>query len=368
MVLMEQFFNHAWQRQSWWLWLLLPLSWLFRLITWLNKKAYQIGLKKIYYSPVPVIVIGNISVGGSGKTPLIITLVQYLQAKNIQVGVISRGYGGDTSQMPALVTPQSTPDQVGDEPCLITQSNAKTGKSIPMAVCPNRGQAIELLLQNFPNTQIILADDGLQHSALDRDQNWIVVDVDRGFGNGQVLPVGFLREPIRRLNQPNTTIIWHKKDWLDIPYPNSQFFQKVSQANLLMKLEEQSLQPLFFNQLFNQNPTLPPQKVIAMTGIGYPKRFFDSLSKLGFTVIKKPFNDHHDFILADFMNLSQDLSDLPIVVTAKDALKIRLLLQNTNSELAQNLKPRIWVLPVVAVLSEEVWHELDRQLKKLVQK
>lgn len=350
---MEQLFVTAWQKKAWWLWLLLPLAWLYRLIFWLNKKSYDVGLKKIYYPPVPVIVIGNITVGGSGKTPFIIALVEYLQAKNIQVGVISRGYGGDTSQMPALVTLKSTPAQVGDEPCLIAQQT-----HVPMAVCPNRGQAIELLLKNFPNTQLILADDGLQHFALDRDKNWIVVDADRGLGNGQVLPVGLLREPIQRLFQPDTTVIFHQKNWTT-KNSLSKYSDKLS-PNLLMKLEEQSLMPLFPNALKILTPTEYPQ-VIAMTGIGYPTRFFDSLSKLGFNMIEQPFNDHHQFSLSDF----NDLPDLPIVVTAKDAVKIRLLLEGDNSDVANGLKSRLWVLPVVAKLSDGVVAMVDNSLIEL---
>lgn len=369
---MEQFFTTAWQKRALWLWLLLPLAWLYRLATWLNKKAHDIGLKKIYYSPVPVIVIGNITVGGSGKTPLIIALVQYLQAKHIQVAVISRGYGGDTSQMPALVTPQSTPAQVGDEPCLIVQSTQGFGKAVPMAVCPNRGQAIELLLEKFPQTQLILADDGLQHHALDRDKNWIVVDSDRGLGNAQVLPVGFLREPMKRLVQPDTTLIFHQKDW-EKQNSLSEFSDKLP-PNLLMNLEEQPLTPLFPNFVKNITPTQFTQ-VIAMTGIGFPKRFFDSLKSLGFEVIEQPFKDHHNFSLSDFnfnktplpRDLSPNLSpNLPIVVTAKDAVKIRLLLSNDDSDFAQALKSRLWVLPAVAKLSDEVWRELDKQLEELL--
>ena len=138
--------TRAWQRKALWLWLLLPISWLYGLITMLRRQAYKIGLLSSYRAPVPVMVIGNISVGGSGKTPLIITLVNYLQNQGIKVGVISRGYGGDTTQMPALVSTTSRPHVVGDEPCLIVQM---TGAA--MAVCPNRQQAITTLLDAAPD-------------------------------------------------------------------------------------------------------------------------------------------------------------------------------------------------------------------------
>ncbi len=363
---MESLFTTAWQKKAWWLWLLLPLSWLYRLISWFNKKLYDIHLKPVYYSPVPVIVIGNITVGGSGKTPLIIALVQYLQGKNIPVGVISRGYGGDTSQMPALVTPQSSPAQVGDEPCLIVQSTilqSSRGEGlsngVPMAVCPNRGQAIELLLKHYPDTKLILADDGLQHHALDRDKNWVVVDSDRGFGNGQVLPTGFLREPIKRLFEPNTTVIFHQKNWETISTISPNNLSKNNFSNLFMTLQEQALQPLFpqVDLSLSLNPQYAPN-VIAMTGIGFPPRFFNSVKRLGFDLVEMPFNDHHNFSLADF----EDLPDLPIVITAKDAVKMRLLLQAHPNDFTQGLRQKIWVLPVVAKLSDKIWAELDKQL------
>lgn len=353
---MEKLFNHAWQQQSWWLWCLLPLAFLYRFISGLQKKIYQFGLKKVYYPSVPTIVIGNITVGGSGKTPLIIALVTFLQQQGIHVAVISRGYGGDRKQMPMIVTSQSTPTQVGDEPCLIVQST-----HVPMAVCPNRGQAIDLLLKNFPEIQLILADDGLQHHALDRDENWIVVDSERGFGNQQLLPVGFLREPIKRLFAPNTTVIFHQKDWQmfdKVATIQQQLTKQKLPSNLLMRLDLQNIEPLFDNKQDNQllpknNPT-----VIAMTGIGYPQRFFNSIKSLGFSIIERPFNDHHEFNLTDF----EQLPDFPIIISSKDAVKIRLLLQTTVDENTIKLRQKIWVLPVVAELSETVYQTLLQQL------
>lgn len=356
---MEQLFNKAWRQQSWWLWCLLPLAFLYRIISSLQRTLYQWGLKKVYYPSVPTIVIGNITVGGSGKTPLMITLVKFLQQQGIHVAVISRGYGGDSKQMPMIVTSQSTPTQVGDEPCLIVQST-----HVPMAVCPNRGQAIDLLLKNFPETQLILADDGLQHHALDRDENWIVVDSERGFGNGQLLPVGFLREPIKRLFAPNTTVIFHQKDWqqfVKMQKIQQKLINKKLPNDLLMRLALQEVEPLFDNDKNNQ---LLPDKfptVVAMTGIGYPQRFFNSVQSLGFNVIERPFNDHHPFTVADF----DQLPDFPIIISSKDAVKIRLLLQDIVSESSHQLRNKIWVLPVVAELSENVYQILIQQLIKL---
>ncbi len=155
----ETAITRAWQRKAAWLWLLLPIR-LYGLLTLLRRQAYKAGLFASFRAPVPIMVIGNITVGGSGKTPLIITLVSYLQQQGVKVGVISRGYGGDSSQMPALVTRDSLPSTVGDEPCLIVNVTAA-----PMAVCPNREQAITTLLNAHPDLQLIIADDGLQHYA-----------------------------------------------------------------------------------------------------------------------------------------------------------------------------------------------------------
>ena len=359
---MQQTLLQAWRNKSLWLWLLLPVSWLYGLVFWLNKTMYRLGLKPVYYPNVPVIVVGNITVGGSGKTPLIIEVVTYLQQKGLTVGVISRGYGGQAKLMPCIVTANSKPSEVGDEPCLIVQ---RTG--VPMAVCPNRGQAIELLLEQFPSIQLILADDGLQHFALDRDENWIVVDADRGFGNRQLLPTGFLREPIKRLYQPNTTVIFHQSDWQDTQ-ALTHFSNSLSKdchsisPDIRMHLLQKPLEPLFKTPLFktaSQN-SLPAQQVIAMTGIGLPQRFFNSLSQLGFDIIPMALNDHHTYSLQDFANLPK----LPIIVTDKDAVKLRVMFAQGHEK--NDIATNIWVLPVEAELSPAFYALIDRQIGELV--
>ncbi|GAA0320258.1 tetraacyldisaccharide 4'-kinase [Psychrobacter aestuarii] len=350
---LETTITRAWQRQAAWLWFLLPLSWLYAAILHVRQWLYKSGIKKSYRAPIPVLVIGNITVGGSGKTPLIIRLVHHLQQQGIEVGVISRGYGGDTSAMPALVTPTSSPDTVGDEPCLIV---GMTG--VPMAVCPNRQQAIETLLTAVPTLQLIIADDGLQHYALARDMEWIVVDSARGFGNRQLLPTGFLREPLSRLK--GAVVMQHHKP--DAP-PSPEIG-----AALSMYLQPDALQPLI--ALGDSTATLsPPQAsdtVHAVSGIGYPQRFFDTLSDLGFETVAHPYPDHHPFRLEEL--LAYDT--YPIVVTAKDAIKIRPLLlaaletAPANSSV-HHLAQRLWVLPVNAVLSAQSYQTLHQQLSAL---
>ncbi len=360
----------AWQRRAAWLWLLLPLSGLYGLISLLRRQAYKLGLLKSYRAPVAVMVIGNITVGGSGKTPLIITLVTYLQKRNVRVGVISRGYGGDSAQMPSLVTKDSLPSIVGDEPCLIVNMTA-----VPMAVCPNRKQAIITLLAANPDLQLIVADDGLQHYALQRDIEWIVVDVARGFGNKQLLPTGFLREPLARLNA--ATVIYHEKT-----NTAAKSSQEVVSQRLTMQLQPDDLQPLFSNP--NQSKSddsratkrlpkpEPGEQVHAVSGIGYPQRFFTTLSSLEFEVIPHPYPDHHNFSLADLLQYDQ----YPIIVTSKDAVKIRTLLIHAKKDASikgaqpstndyQTLLNRLWVLPVTALLSANCYQTLEQQLKDL---
>lgn len=360
--------TRAWQRQALWLWLLLPISWLYGLITMLRRQAYKIGLLSSYRAPIPIMVIGNISVGGSGKTPLIIALVNYLQDQGVKVGVISRGYGGDASQMPALVNVDSLPNVVGDEPCLIV---SMTGAA--MAVCPNRQQAVTTLLDADPDLQLIIADDGLQHYALQRDIEWIVVDAARGFGNEQLLPTGFLREPMSRLEGAN--VIYHEKLETGAIRSNKDNNMLPLANRLTMHLMPDKLQRLWQLKLTDARATdskvkidMPEKgsQVHAVSGIGYPQRFFDTLSSLGFDVIGHPYPDHYDFSLAELLQYRDD----PIVITSKDAVKIRALLVEYTSKQAlsdeyEELASRLWVLPVTAVLSDNCYDNLDEQLKTL---
>lgn len=334
---LEKNIVNAWQRQSWWLWLLLPFSLLYGLVMRLRQWGYRRGIFASYKAPVPVMVIGNITVGGSGKTPLIIALVKYLQTKDINVGVISRGYGAQVtdSAVPRLVSVSSVPAEVGDEPCLIVSETA-----VPMAVGSNRQASIELLLQHFPDTQLILSDDGLQHLALQRDVEWIVYDAHRGLGSEMLLPVGFLRESVSRLK--TAPVIYHGDNL----------------QTLNMQLDAGDIYALSTKQsdLLSSKSCLQGEgeTVHAVCGIGYPSRFFDSLKSLGFNVIEHPFPDHHDYVLTDI----QFDDDLPIMTTTKDAVKLK--------QVAGIEHQQIWVLPVQAKLSDGCYALLDNTLDELM--
>ncbi|MCO8068038.1 tetraacyldisaccharide 4'-kinase [Acinetobacter schindleri] len=324
---LAQVIQDAWNTQAKWLIVFRPLSWLYQIGFSLNKALYDKGFKASYTAPVPVMVIGNITVGGSGKTPLLIHLVEYLEKQNVRVGVISRGYGGK-GPFPCYVDTQATAESVGDEPALIVQS---TG--VPMAVGPNRQQSIELLLSKH-NLDLIICDDGLQHWALNRQIEWIVLDNNRGLGNQKLLPEGYLREPVERLKAG--TVIEHTA------HPQSHLHMHLapSQPYLLNRAESQTF-----------DPNLP---FYAVVGIGFPQRFYQTLESLGIRQFQcHEFPDHHDYEIEDL----QFEDNYPIITTEKDAVKIMALLKQ-NPEFNRD----IWVVPVEAILSPACYAILQQQL------
>ena len=325
-----QLIQDAWNKQAKWLIVLRPLSWLYRGGFLLNKKLYQMGIKSSYQAAVPVMVIGNITVGGSGKTPLLIQLVSYLQNKNVRVGVISRGYGGK-GPFPAYVDLESVPDVVGDEPCLIVQS---TG--VPMVVGSNRQQSIEYLLSKH-DLDLIVSDDGLQHLALQRQIEWIVLDQNRGLGNQKLLPEGYLREPVSRLN--TGTVIEHAAS----PKTALNMHLEVNTPYLLNAIEA---------KIFN-----PANNFYAVVGIGFPQRFYKTLDSIGIHQFQcHEFPDHYDYEITDL----QFEDSNPIITTEKDAVKILPLLKQNP-----DFKREIWVVPVEAVLSPQCYEILHQQLQQV---
>ena len=275
-------------------------------------------------------VIGNITVGGSGKTPLLIKLVSYLQNKNIRVGVISRGYGGK-GPFPAYVDLESVPNVVGDEPCLIVQST-----HVPMVVGSNRQQSIEYLLSKH-DLDLIISDDGLQHLALQRQIEWIVLDQNRGLGNQKLLPEGYLREPVSRLN--TGTVIEHAAS----PKTALNMHLEVNTPYLLNAIEA---------KIFN-----PANNFYAVVGIGFPQRFYKTLDSIGIHQFQcHEFPDHYDYEITDL----QFEDSNPIITTEKDAVKILPLLKQNP-----DFKREIWVVPVEAVLSTQCYEILHQQLQQV---
>lgn len=276
--------------------LLLPLSWLFALTVALRRALYRAGIFAVRRVDVPVIVVGNITVGGVGKTPLVIALVQRLRAAGYKPGVVSRGYGGNAHVWPQPVRVDSDTRVVGDEAVLIVRH---TG--CPMAVAPDRVAAANALLKHA-DCDVIIADDGLQHYALARDVEIAVIDGVRRYGNGCFLPAGPLREPRSRLQEVDFVVaqgIAGQGEW----------GMKLVFDGVHNMADERCVEITEFRG----------QTVHAVAGIGHPRRFFDQLKGAGVNIIEHEFPDHHAFRTADF----SFADGRPILMTEKDAVKCR---------------------------------------------
>ncbi|MGB5561336.1 MAG: tetraacyldisaccharide 4'-kinase [Sedimenticolaceae bacterium] len=278
--------------------LLYPLSLVFGLVAGLRRLAYRIGLVRVRSFPVSVLVVGNITVGGTGKTPLVIWLADYLKQHGWRPGIVSRGYGGRARNWPQQVRADSDPGSVGDEAVMLA---ATTG--CPMCVGPDRPAAVEALLAHT-DVNIVISDDGLQHYALGRDLEIAVIDGERRLGNGFLLPAGPLREPASRL------------DRVDLVVVNGE----AGEGEHSMKIFQPSVQPLAGDGSAGIT-AFAGRTVHAVAGVGNPQRFFRMLARHGIEVIPHPFPDHHPFCAADL-----DFNDeLPVLMTEKDAVKCRRL-------------------------------------------
>lgn len=305
---------------------LIPLSWLFQIVVLIRRIAYSAGVFPTRRVNVPVIVIGNITVGGTGKTPLTIWLAKHLQQKGLKPGIISRGYGGVKSNTPQQVRADSHPSQVGDEPLILVRN---TGA--PVAVCANRFRAAEALIEHH-QVDVVISDDGMQHFGLARDLEIVVIDGARRLGNGLCLPAGPLREP--------ASVLQH----IELIVANGTS----RRGEHPMEYEAKSLR-----RVNNPLETIAiehfkGQSVNAVAGIGNPKRFFSLLSNLGMQVKRFPNPDHYDYQAGDL-----DFSDqLPVVMTEKDAVKC--------SDFAHD---NCWYLPIEAKMNDAFSLRLDKSLR-----
>jgi tetraacyldisaccharide 4'-kinase len=307
--------------------LLLPLAYVFSDIVRLRRFFYLNGLKKSHKLPVPVIVVGNITVGGTGKTPLVIWLADLLKNAGYQPGVISRGYGGKSENWPLVVTEDSDVKQVGDEPLLIAKQT-----QLPVVIGPNRVESATKLLADSP-CNVIISDDGLQHYKLARDIEIIVVDGSRRFGNGYMLPAGPLREPVSRLQSVDFVVVNGEK------YTESEFaMQLIGEVAVNLSTGERKTL-----QAFAQT------ECHALAGIGNPERFFKMLEHAGLTCITHSFPDHYAFDTSD-INFRDDK---PVLMTEKDAVKCTAIADI-----------RHWFVPVTAVPEPTFGEQL---LKRLTQ-
>ncbi|HEX4882897.1 MAG TPA: tetraacyldisaccharide 4'-kinase, partial [Casimicrobiaceae bacterium] len=278
-----------------------PLALLFRAVVALRRALYAAGVLRSERAPVPVVVVGNLAVGGAGKTPLVVALAAALAARGRRPGIVSRGYGG-TVRGVREVRPGDDPAIVGDEPLLL----AATGH--PVVVGRDRPAAVRALLAAHPACDVVVCDDGLQHYALARDVEIAVVDASRGLGNGLVLPAGPLREPAARLARVDAVVTLVAADGEGRSAPP----RETTMTHV----------PAGFRNLADPSRAVDPaawagRRVHAIAGIGHPQRFFDLLARLGVRATPHPFDDHHAFTPDDLALPDADV----IVMTAKDAVK-----------------------------------------------
>lgn len=329
---LTQTLHAAWQKKGWLSTLLLPLSWLLQLGIEHKKRRYQRNPALSYQSGLPVIVVGNIYVGGTGKTPVVIALVQALQARGWQPGVISRGYGATVGSHPRVGQGQLDPAHFGDEPALIAQAT-----QVPVAVHPKRGQALQELHKQYPHIDIIVADDGLQHLALGRDLEIVVQDA-RGTGNGRVLPAGPLREPVDRLQDIDILITNLQPGQTPPTVPTTRARQ------LTMQLAPVKVQQLTTGLSLDWpawRAHYGQQAMSAVAAIGQPQRFFAMLGAAGLQLNQTvALPDHDAYATSPF----DALPDPVILITGKDAVKC----QRFND-------PRLWVVHAEPVFSDPEW-------------
>lgn len=319
---LSQWLERGWYQGSAWLTPLRPLAALVSLEARRRLHRFQ---RHATPPPVPVLIVGNITAGGTGKTPLVVALAEQARQRGLNVVVISRGYGVQAEHYPCEVHADSDARKVGDEPVLIAR---RTG--VPVILDPQRRHALEYAVQHY-QPDLVISDDGLQHYALPRSAEIIVLDGQRGLGNGRCLPAGPLREPVERLGDVDF-LVSTGGGW--------------SGAHSLLMVPD-AFQPLAGGDTLDGEAFLRryPQ-VHAVAGIGNPQRFFNLLNLVGLSIHPHVFSDHHAFESADLAFPD----DLPVVMTEKDAVKCR--------DFAQ---PHWWYLPVTARLPEGV---LDQMIDK----
>lgn len=293
-----------WQRTTLLGLLLYPLSVLYRSVVAVRRLLYRWGVLATVRLPVPVIVVGNITVGGTGKTPVVLWLVSYLREHGLHPGIVSRGYGGNTITA-AAVTAGSDPAVCGDEPLLLARRS-----DAPVWIGADRAAAANALLAAHPECDIIVSDDGMQHYRLARDVEIAVIDGMRGLGNGHFLPAGPLRESSERLATVNAIVI-------NMSQSSAIALKARAPATFAMTLRSRG-----FHNLLNQEHTATPEhfhnrRVHAVAGIGNPQRFFAQLQRLGLTFTTHEFPDHHAYTPADLTFNDADF----VVMTEKDAVK-----------------------------------------------
>jgi tetraacyldisaccharide 4'-kinase len=312
----------AWYQGAWWLYFLAPLCLVYWLVISLRKQFFRWALFSSYRSSLPVIVVGNITLGGTGKSPLVSYLIRSLQARGYHPGIVSRGYGAQIAKTECReVSVDSQASDVGDEPLMLKQM-----LGCPVFVSPNRKLSVQAL--EAQGCDVVICDDGLQHYALQRDVEICVFDGARGAGNHWLLPAGPLREPMSALREIDCIVVNGEDRISGSSLPERPLFR--------MDLQATRIEPLLGGENIPV-ASLSGQRVNAVAAIGNPERFFTMLESKGLTVVRHAFEDHHHYKPSD-LEFSEPL---PLVMTEKDAVKCRGLgLSNA------------WYVPVTACLSD----------------
>lgn len=329
---MEQRLTRYWYRPAAGASPLQPLAWLYAAAVHVRRSAYAAGWLRTFAAGRPVVVVGNLTVGGTGKTPLVIWLAGRLTAQGLKVSIVSRGHGGAAAGL-TVVRPDSSWQEVGDEALLLA---VRTGCTT--VVARDRVAGARALVEQ--GADVVLADDGLQHLRLARDCEIIVIDGARGFGNGRVLPAGPLREPLDRLRSADIIVVNGAAE-----HPSLKGRGLISP--LAMRLVPAAVLPVDGRPQARSLESFRGGAVHAVAGIGHPGRFFAELRRQGLTLIEHAFPDHHPFV-------PQELSfgdELPVLMTEKDAVKCRSF-----------ASARLWYLPVAAAFSEPDARELMARL------
>jgi tetraacyldisaccharide 4'-kinase len=363
---LERFFLAEWQRVSAWQLLLQPLSWLYWLIIRARHLCYRLGVFRIHAARVPIIVVGNISVGGTGKTPLVLALTKYLQQQNMRPGIVTRGYQNPHHNAPAtmvmhVVPPTSLKTSVSDEAELLVKRSGA-----PVVIDQKRVDAIARLLNEHADTNVIVSDDGLQHTAMARDIEIAVIDGARGLGNGFLLPAGPLRESSARLvsvdciilnntnigGQFEANMAENARQMAYLPkhiptfamtYGAEQFLRVSSMVNARSNIVHENALTIATFLTHCQG-----KKIAAIAGIGNPPRFFTHLVRLGLTLASThAFPDHHAYQRQDIAAIDADI----IIMTEKDAVKC-----------VSFADQRLWQMQIDALLPDAFYQFMDEKI------
>ncbi len=312
---LADWFTRAWYQGHPALLLLRPLESLYRRVVTRRRQRFLAGDPPAFRPAVPVVVVGNLTVGGTGKTPLILWLIEHCRARGLRVGVVSRGYGAQPPALPWRVRADQTARQAGDEPLMIVQRSG-----VALMVDPDRPRAVQALLAAEP-LDLILCDDGLQHYRLARDLELVLIDAARGLGNGRCLPAGPLREPAERLESVDACLFnGAAADTAD---------------GFAFNLRPSALINLATGERRALDLWPAGQALHALAGIGNPERFFATVEALNWRPVRHPFADHAEYSAADL----QFTPPLPLLMTEKDAVKCRAFASTDSWYLAVEGQP-----------------------------